>query len=233
LNAGPLSPFSCFCLFIIRKAILIQVLLFLNAISIARYILIFCLKNPAALKDDFWYIFISLWAVIFSPILPLIRAYVPGNQLLEYYICTGEDPTEILNLPSFARGYTDLASILIQLAIHIRITVYKKQQQKNVEPPTRSSFLKSLTLSDLEIRSLSNFSTNFWSVVFLALGVVMITLSNFKRSEDFLKYPKYLFIYYTYLVFPSLVCIALIFLYFTKNEPLRQTISRELREKLF
>ena len=39
---------------IIKKAIVTQVLLMLDAIIIGRYILIFWLKNPAAFNDDFW-----------------------------------------------------------------------------------------------------------------------------------------------------------------------------------
>ena len=88
---GPLPTFICFGVFILRKAIILQCFIYLNAISITRYVLIFWLKNPAALKDDFWFIFLNIWTVVFSFLLPIIRAVVPGNQLLELYICTGKD----------------------------------------------------------------------------------------------------------------------------------------------
>jgi hypothetical protein len=88
---GPLPSWICFCVFILRKAIIIQCFIYLNAIAVTRYILIFWLKNPAALKDEFWYLFVNLWTVLFSFMLPIVRAVVPGNQLLELYICTGMD----------------------------------------------------------------------------------------------------------------------------------------------
>ena len=61
----PFPEMFCFVHLILRNVIVSQILLFFDAIIIVRYILIFWLKNPLSFHDDFWYIFINLWVVIF------------------------------------------------------------------------------------------------------------------------------------------------------------------------
>jgi hypothetical protein len=86
---GPLPSAFCFGLFVLRKALIVQCFVFLSAISVSRYMMIFWMKNPTGLEENFWSIFINSWTIIFSIILSIIRANVPGNQQLEYYVCLG------------------------------------------------------------------------------------------------------------------------------------------------
>ena len=61
-------PFpELYCLFYIvcRNATVMQVILFLDAIVIFKYISIFWLKNPLNFKDDLWCLFINAWVVLF------------------------------------------------------------------------------------------------------------------------------------------------------------------------
>ena len=46
---GPLPPFLCFWMFVIRKTIIINGIFTLNAMALVRYIFIFWLKNPAGM----------------------------------------------------------------------------------------------------------------------------------------------------------------------------------------
>jgi hypothetical protein len=38
--------------------------IFLDAIIIVRYLLIFWIKNPENFKDDFWSHFVNIWTVV-------------------------------------------------------------------------------------------------------------------------------------------------------------------------
>ncbi len=61
-------PFpELYCLFYVvcRNATAVQMVCFLDAIIIFRYISIFWLKNPLNFKDDFWCLFINTWVVLF------------------------------------------------------------------------------------------------------------------------------------------------------------------------
>ena len=46
---GPLPPFLCFWMFVIRKTIIINGIFTLNVMALVRYIFIFWLKNPAGM----------------------------------------------------------------------------------------------------------------------------------------------------------------------------------------
>jgi hypothetical protein len=39
----------------------------------------------------------------------MFMKWIPGNHFLEYKLCTGDDPTEILSLPTIGRGYVESA----------------------------------------------------------------------------------------------------------------------------
>ena len=142
--------------------------------------------------------------------------------------CSGENPSSVLGLPPFARGYIDLVSVAIHLFVFVRIKIFKNRDKQSIGPQTRSCFLRGLTLADLEMGSLSSFTTNICAVLLLALGVVNVYFSNFKTAEDFKKYPRYLMVYYSYLLFPSGVCFCLVFVYYAKNKQLTREVLREL-----
>ena len=229
---GPLPASACVWLYILRIAIIIQGFLFLNAIIITRYMLIFWLQNPAAFQDKFWILFINVWAKVISFLLPIIRTYVPGNQLLEYYICTGQDPSEILHLPSFARGFMDILSVILHIVLYTRIAIYKRKKLYYVGPETRHSFFKNETITDLEASSLLNFSTNIFLVVVIALGVVLASFGIFKTCQDFKKFPNYVTLYYLYLCAPCFVGLIAVGLFYYHYKHLRDTMFRELRDML-
>ncbi len=70
---GPMPTLFCFFQMVFKNAALSQGLFFLDAITIARYLLIFWTKNPCFVKDDFWSNFISIWIYFFSFIANFIR----------------------------------------------------------------------------------------------------------------------------------------------------------------
>ena len=70
---GPLPEFLCILDFITKNVIALKVFLFLTAVIIVRYIFTFHSKNPTAVQDDFWVMFLNLWIV--------------GMFLLTFYTC--------------------------------------------------------------------------------------------------------------------------------------------------
>jgi hypothetical protein len=60
---GPMSRSYCTLANLIRNLVKTNGLLLYDALAITRYICIFWMKNPGAIDDDFWSIFISLWYV--------------------------------------------------------------------------------------------------------------------------------------------------------------------------
>jgi hypothetical protein len=52
---GPLHPNLCFWSILFKKIVSHFLLLLLTSLTFIRYVFIFWLKNPAAVKEDFWY----------------------------------------------------------------------------------------------------------------------------------------------------------------------------------
>jgi hypothetical protein len=152
---------------------------------------------------------------------------VPGNQLLEHHICTGEDPTTILLLPSFGRGYIETFGLVLHVCIYIRIALYKKKQANTFGPEGRSKFLKNLILSDVDKRSISSFATNVCCILVIASGMVLATIGKFDSCSDFKSFPKYLYVYYTYLFIPGFFSIFIFLVFNFRNKDLKQIISRQ------
>ena len=61
----PFPEWICFFLLVFKHAIVLRLLLLVDAAVIARFILIFWIKNPMNFQDDFWCHFVNIWAVIF------------------------------------------------------------------------------------------------------------------------------------------------------------------------
>jgi hypothetical protein len=60
---GPKPVLFCFFQSVIKNAFKWQMLLLLDASILARYVFILWLKNPSAVNDDFWSVFINMWIV--------------------------------------------------------------------------------------------------------------------------------------------------------------------------
>ena len=230
---GPLPSFLCSVIFVVKKTIIINDAMLLNSIALIRYIYIFWLKNPGACREDFWYIFINFWTLGFSFIFELLRLIVPGNQVLEYNLCTGDDPTTILLLPPFGRGYVEIVSCLIHIFVFAKIFIFKKKSNSRVGPDMYGQFLKNLTISDLEDRSISSISTNSFSVVVIACGAVLITIGKFKDCSDFQIFPKYLLVYNSFLILPCIGNIFIVVACYLRCPTLLKYTLREFKTGLY
>ncbi len=76
---GPLPENFCLIHLSFKNAVVVQVLLFLDSIVVARYFFVFRLKNPAGFQDEFWYRFVNIWVVGFSTLSQFVFVWMPGQ----------------------------------------------------------------------------------------------------------------------------------------------------------
>ena len=62
-EAGPFPELICHLDLTLKNVIIMKIQTFLAAIIIVRYIFSFYSKNPTAVQDHFWTLFLNLWAV--------------------------------------------------------------------------------------------------------------------------------------------------------------------------
>ena len=225
---GPLAPMSCYWWFVVRKTLIINGLLLLNSMTLMRYVFIFWLKNPAAFNDEFWFIFINIWTLVFSFLTQFTRALVPGSQLLEYSICSGEDPSNALSQPPFLRGYIELPSIVFQVFAFLRISWHKHIQAKKIGPLIQPLAIKNAILHEFEGRSLTSLTFNVFCVLLLVLAPVLSNSLTVTGCKDLLDNYKSVVLVYSYLILPNLITLLLGIFFFMRNRLLWKTVKREL-----
>ena len=59
---GPLPELVCHLDSSLRNVVIMRLLIVLDSIIIVRYIFTFHAKNPTAVQDEFWTLFINIWA---------------------------------------------------------------------------------------------------------------------------------------------------------------------------
>ena len=82
---GPLGRKMCFLQVTFMNTIKWQSLLLFNAILLSRYAMVIWLKNPAAMKDDFWSVFINQWTFCISILVNFVIFFFPKRLPLIYY----------------------------------------------------------------------------------------------------------------------------------------------------
>ena len=123
-STGPLPPFFCYIHTVIKQYIACSVLMYIDAIIIFRFVYIFKLKNPAAFRDDFWCLFVSLWihstGLIFAATLNILAHF----QNLPNILCTGQ----ITEIKVFGKEaiFISIFNVILHFSINSRISLERR-----------------------------------------------------------------------------------------------------------
>ena len=231
---APLPKWLCFFFSFFRLTIKTNLLIFLNAIIISKYIFIFWMKNPGSLHDDFWSFFISLWTIGFSSMFNFVRTVHPHLHVIYDYICQDVNPSIDESL-----GYnknTQIESFIclfLHIVIAIRIYLFKNQKvQSEVQQIQQNSCATNHYLKKIEEITLADFLTNF----ILALWVGNLAFLQYKISKlslievNTFPYGFYLFGFQYYANSFSGLIISLV--YFCRHPHLRSKIFKEMHQNV-
>ncbi len=227
---GPLPSWICFGQFIAQKVIITNFMMLLNATTFLRYVFVFWLKNPGAFNDEFWHIFINIWVVSFSFVFQLPQAIAPSIGLIDYHVCTGENPTYLLLIPPFNKSYVEIFGIFLQIYVYTKIRIFKKKSQTQIEPLSTAKLWKDNFITNIEKTSISSFISNSISFFLILLGAVIAILRTFKDCLDLQMSSKYLLFYIYDLLLPLICCICLIIAFYQKRVTMFQSICKEFKE---
>jgi len=223
---GPLPKLFCFFKSVARGAYTTEALLYFDAMCLTKYIFIFWLKNPAAFQDKFWTIFLYIWIKGVTIITNFVFYILAGHQMISYYICTGIDPTEDFKKPFKLYGIVEVGSIFLNVAVLVRIFVYKNS--KPIKNCQRSILFKNIFLLEIKKQSLASFSTNFINISGLTMLTVSSTYLSSLKPHEIPNHATYLLL--NYLVFPGFSAICFATAYYVRHEPLRKTVFAELKD---
>ena len=216
---GPIK-ISSFCLFFTysRNALIMIALLLQNAILIIRYIFIFYLKNPTALQDDFWKLFINIWITVFTLLTQFVVSYQPGKHYLIYYICQGERVPHTNELPN--KQPIALPALLIVsggLYIFVRLRTFLFNHGSNHQP-----------LSYRATKTLFSFSANGLGLVSILIGLSFSNVIYFNKMSPMLLNPQ--IYYFMFLYSPLLVILSITLTFYVKYSSLRSKVFSQILE---
>jgi hypothetical protein len=218
---GPLPEKLCFWHQVYRSYVILEVLLQIDAIIIARYIFIFWLKNPTGFNDGVWFWFTFVWIKLSNRITQTCWHLLSVRQPVGYYICSGQDPTEAMKHPLRSYGIVEIFSIIIHFAIRLRIYFYKRKYTANSTSPNFVSQRKSIKIADFVINSVG--------IIILGISTVFMMKLSSVAPENLSRYPTNIFVYIRSLVIPGLGNVIICTLYFSRHLALRKMLFDKFR----
>ena len=223
---GPLPVMFCLLHTMVRLSIICSILMIFNAIIIFRFVYIFKLKNPAAFRDDFWCLFVSLWIYITSFLFITTLNTLANHQIMPNFICSGQITG--ISLKTTGKGIILLtfASAFLHSATHLKIYFHKQKFRIGTESEQMSR--KAMLLKEIEKHSLSTFASDVSGVCLFVTNVVCQYMLSTVKAEHLNVFPNYAYLYYADLISPCFgVIFVVIFLF--KKETLRKNLIENIK----
>ena len=230
--AGPFNKSFCFLHLVIRNMLILQAILFFDAINIMRYILKYWLKNPFYFQDEFWYTFINIWIVSFSFISQFIYVFLPGCQTLNYSFCIGESTAPCFVEFPIKLNWTLLIIQLLSFLFYIFSNVRSSYLVKKVIHNREGLEKKWQDVARIEQNNMTDYISagcNLLSMVVVSITTIIL---NKTRPEQLNSYPHYLLLYFFHMVTPFVAISTIIFMYYLRQPRMRKMIWRELKYQL-
>ena len=222
---GPMPRPLCFFVVVAKNAIKNQGVLIYDAILITRYVFIFWLKNPGGVKDDFWSLFLSTWITGFSILLNFVIYSLPIRQPMYYYVCADIDPHSDSNLLSKPAAVVELVSVMLFIAIKVRISVHQQRPELN---PSHPGYVLSL----IEKQTIADFTSNLMGLSSLASFSLFSIKVNAMTLAELNQFPGFLYLFLFQMVCPAIVALTVFFMDYFRCKILRETLHRESRDFL-
>ena len=205
---GPLHfPLLCGLDTVLRNALCMHGLLLLDSIIIVRIIFVYFLNNPTALNDKFWILFINLVVGLLSFATQALYIHLPGKNPINYYMCTGNYPSEVWYQPVKA----NLVMVLVGL---FSIILHSVAAFVNLNP-----------LDGYDEKSLfSKTSNSVGTISLISFGLVVPSLLNKFEPPELDQFPNYLLLYLLHHYNTQLSIIVILTAYFYKTTFLRKRL---------
>ena len=226
---GPCFPdILCSLDIILRNAIFMQILFFLDAVLLCRYIFIFHLKNPTGLQEDFWKLFINMFTISFCILSQVAHFMFPGKRPNMYYVCLGEFPNKYVSSPvkpNISEMALLIFSFVFYICASIRIKIHSKLQNK--QNPLFQTGAVLIERACINMQVLENFVAN---VIYLCilLSTFIVTVSGNRLSLDEIDlFPNYLWLYATHHLVPFSMMFSIVGINYGNNLMLRTFFLKE------
>ena len=225
---GPWSKDICFVQTFVKQSLRTQTILLLDAISISKYVFVFHLKNPMAVKDDFWSLFLNQTIVLFSFIFNYVVMVLPGRLPTAFYTCSDTDLFPDVNLPQKPIGYFEVLSVFLHLCIKIKFCLYKAKKVNPEAVVIPTPYQSSVVNQDL----IADIGSSLIGISVIGIFSILNAKVNMMTQSELNLYPTYYYIIGMQLLATSAASLCLSVTYYCRHSLLRNTIQREIQDIL-
>jgi len=233
---GPFGSQICYAQQYIRGVATFQFIQLSTSIFTVKYFYIFVLKNPAGVREEFWYFFINMGSLFLSCIAEFVHQFMPGRRLIQFYICTGRFDNSLDN-ENVKRNYVVICYLALAMIWHLyasfKISNYKKQLKSfstvSVIVLDRQTRL-ALLMKDLFQAALANLVVIGAFLFIFSLNIILRAYTSTLAPAFFNEGPHFHLYYFVDhgLIVLSYICLVVI--YYSRNLNMRHTILREIRD---
>ncbi len=224
---GPLPKWVCLFQLMLKNVINMQTVLFCDAVSVARYLFIFYIKNPRALQDEFWHTLINIWVVSCGILSQFVFVYLPGQQPLNFFLCSGQNPLSAGKDHSVKKNYVFSITLILSTILQLSAAAKLATHRLKLDPKTTQAYIDNFRKENsFDILMISSF---------LAIAIIYgYLVFSIQTMEPVLinVYPNYLFVYGLHFGFPLVGCTTFTLLFYAKNKHLTLTLWEELLDLL-
>ena len=218
---GPLPLFVCSFQAILQFAIHFEVLFLFDWMQITKYIFIIKLKNPSAITEEFWSLFINLWTYLVCNLFSASVFLIENQQLISYYTCSDTYMSHDPNFPRTDYSYIDTISLLVFIAIQIRLYVFNSKNVATQQEVTNANSGRA---------SLGNIYSNILSIACLCGLAVLSRIVNSLNSSTVNQFPNYIYLQFTQLIAPNIVVLLLSIVYYIQYPKMINFIYQTLHD---
>ena len=189
--------------------------------AIAQYIYIFCLQNPMAFDDRFWCQFVSVSIKMFSLVSQWVWHTLTPRQPMNYFICTGFDPSTFSNNPIKVYGFFEILTVMIQF-----VTYFKIYQFKSKDNYTHSSSFhnREKVIRNVITDSLPSFFSNFLSISSFTLSTFFMIYISKLEPHKLNIFPNSFIVHFVCMCLSFFISMSVLGSYYIKHAPLRKSI---------
>ena len=232
----PAGHLFCSLSIIIRNVLVIFFGSLSGAISIVKYLYIFCYKNPSGKNDEFWCCFVNLTLILMASISQFVFQFLPGKNPYYYYICCGRNPklghlTKVNHIAQLIL----ICSFIVYVFVVFRIKCHEAKYWKaKVVPIMLGSSKKNNTSTSTVGQNLKNALSN---LITIAVGFITLlpiiyvaAVLNTAPPEILGTYPYYELVQFHLHGCPFMLCLIFVVTHFVNNKKLREVMFRETEQ---
>ena len=231
---GPVHPeFICRVNSILRNALPMHGLLLLDAIMAVKYAFLFHTKNPTAVQDDFWNIFLNIWTFAFTSISQIIYILSPGQTAQNFFICIGKHPTTE-EWPFPKKNYPVVVVLVVSALIYLFVGIRNLHYKYCVNSDNKNSSNAGISIFNLPLntQTLVSFTTHGVVILLLSSCFLVLVKVNNMTFEMLSSFPNYFWFYILHLYSTSSTVAATVIVYFIKSNTIYNHVKMECTEIL-